>query len=154
VAKRGRGRAVPAGAQRLSPVIGGFLPKLEELVERSRGKFRADVVHDKITAMGSAGSERTTRRAVARLKCRQLKAAYRAGQRRVFRPWIPEPGTCAQYDFGDGSLIGEAKTALLCFWLAWSRFRWCCRCWIGPSRRCSRRSMWRCAGPAVCRPTC
>ncbi len=47
-------------------MIGGFLPKLEELVDRSKGKIRADVAHDKITAMGYAGSERTTRREVAK----------------------------------------------------------------------------------------
>ncbi len=118
VAERERGRAVPAGAQRPQPVIGAFLPKLEELVERSKGKIRADVAHEKITAMGYAGSERTTRRAVA-----WLKAAYRAGRRRVFRPWIPEPGMWAQYDFGDGPLAGGAVTILSCLWLAWSRFR-------------------------------
>ncbi len=118
VAEREKGRAVPAGAQRESPVIGGFLPKLEELVERSKGKVRADVAHEKITAMGYAGSERTTRRAVA-----QLKAAWRSGQRRVFRPWVPEPGMWAQYDFGDGPLAGGAVTILFCLWLAWSRFR-------------------------------
>ena len=118
VAEREKGRAVPAGAQRGSPVIGGFLPKLEELVERSKGKVRADVAHEKITAMGYAGSERTTRRAVA-----QLKAAWRSGQRRVFRPWVPEPGMWAQYDFGDGPLAGGAVTILFCLWLAWSRFR-------------------------------
>jgi hypothetical protein len=33
---------------------------------------------------GYAGSERTTRRAVA-----EVKAVYRAGRRRVHRPWIP-----------------------------------------------------------------
>ncbi len=49
-------------------MIDEFLPKLEEIVERSRGKIRADVAHEKITAMGYAGSERTTRRAVADLK--------------------------------------------------------------------------------------
>jgi hypothetical protein len=118
VAERERGRAVPAGARRLQPVTGGFLPKLEELVERSKGKIRADVAHEKITAMGYAGSERTTRRAVA-----ELKAAYRSGRRRVFRPWIPEPGMWAQYDFGDGPRIGDAATVLFCLWLAWSRFR-------------------------------
>ena len=118
VAAREQGRPVPAGAQRLSPVIGGFLPKLEELVDRSKGKIRADVAHEKITAMGYAGSERTTRRAVAR-----LKAAYRAGQRRVFRPWVPEPGMWAQYDFGDGPRIGGTATVLFCLWLAWCRFR-------------------------------
>ena len=56
-------------------MIDAFLPKLEELVERSKGKIRADVAHEKITAMGYAGSERTTRRAVARLK----KAWHSAG---------------------------------------------------------------------------
>jgi hypothetical protein len=63
VAEREQGRAVPSGERRVSPVIGGFLPKLEELVERSRGKIRADVAHEKITAMGYPGSGRTTRRA-------------------------------------------------------------------------------------------
>ena len=118
VAEREQGRAVPAAARRAQPVIGGFLPKLEELVERSKGKIRADVAHEKITAMGYAGSERTTRRAVA-----QLRGAYRSGRRRVFRPWIPEPGMWAQYDFGDGPRIGDTATILFCLWLAWCRFR-------------------------------
>ena len=29
----------------------------------------------------------------------------------------------AQYDFGDGPVIGQVKTTLFCLWLAWSRFR-------------------------------
>jgi transposase len=29
----------------------------------------------------------------------------------------------AQYDFGDGPVIGGAATVLFCLWLAWSRFR-------------------------------
>ena len=95
-----------------------FLPKLEELVERSKGKIRADKAHQKITAMGYAGSERTTRRAVA-----ALKAAWQADRRRVHRPWIPEPGMWAQYDFGDGPRVGGAATVPFCLWLAWSRFR-------------------------------
>jgi hypothetical protein len=99
-------------------VIDPFLGKLEELVDRSHGKVRADVAHEKITAMGYAGSERTTRRAVA-----QIKAAHAAGRRRVFRPWVPEPGMWAQYDFGDGPRIGGTATILFCLWLAWSRFR-------------------------------
>jgi len=99
-------------------VIDEFLPKLEELVERSKGKIRANVAHEKITAMGYAGSERTTRRAVAR-----LKAAWQAGRRRVHRPRVPEPGRWAQYDFGDGPRIGQAATVLFCLWLAWCRFR-------------------------------
>jgi len=41
------------------------------------------VVHDKLTAMGFDGTDRTTRRAVA-----ELKATYRAGHRRKYRPWV------------------------------------------------------------------
>ncbi len=118
VAARERGRAVPAGPARRAGVIDEFLPKLEELVERSKGKIRADKAHQKITAMGYRGSDRTTRRAVA-----GLKVAWQAGRRRVHRPWIPEPGMWAQYDFGDGPRIGEVATVLFCLWLAWSRFR-------------------------------
>jgi hypothetical protein len=118
VAERERGRAVPGAAARPAGVVGPFLAKLEELVDRSQGKIRADVAHEKITAMGYAGSERTTRRAVA-----WLKRAYAAGHRRVHRPWVTEPGMWAQYDFGDGPQAGGVTTVLFCFWLAWSRFR-------------------------------
>ncbi|MBO1029717.1 IS21 family transposase, partial [Micrococcus luteus] len=69
-----------------------------------------------LTAMGYTGSERSTRRAVA-----EVKAAWRAGKRRVHRPWITEPGAWLQYDFGDGPAIDGAKTVLFVAWLAWSR---------------------------------
>jgi hypothetical protein len=59
-----------------------FWPKLEEWMERSKGKIRADVAHEKLAALGFQGSERTTRRAVAR-----VRAAYRSGRVRVHRPW-------------------------------------------------------------------
>lgn len=118
VAARDEGRLVPGAPARRPSVIDGFLPKIKEWVEASQGKVRADVAHDKLVAMGFTGSERTTRRAVA-----EVKAAYRAGRRRVHRPWIPEPGLWAQYDFGDGPRVGGAPTILFCFWLAWSRFR-------------------------------
>jgi transposase len=95
-----------------------FVSKVEELVDRSSGKIRADVVHRRLTAMGYAGSERTTRRAVA-----EAKAAWRAGHRRTYRPWIPEPGMWLQWDWGEGPRIGGRRTQLFCCWLAWSRFR-------------------------------
>ena len=41
-------------------LIDEFLPKLEEWVERSHGKIRADVAFDKLVALGFAG--RTVRR--------------------------------------------------------------------------------------------
>jgi hypothetical protein len=118
VAAREEGR-VPGGPPARRPgVIDPFLARLEELVERSQGKVRADVAHETITAMGYGGSERTTRRAVA-----QIRAHRAAGRRRVFRPWVPEPGMRARYDFGDGPRIGGTATILFCLWLAWSRFR-------------------------------
>ncbi len=91
---------------------------MEEWVERSKGKVRADVAHDKLLALGFEGSERTTRRAVAR-----AKKTYAAGHRRVYRPWIPEPGMWFQFDWGHGPRIGGRETLLWCAWLAWSRFR-------------------------------
>ena len=99
-------------------LIDGFMDKVEELVDRSKGKIRADVAHRKLAAMGYRGSERSTRRAVA-----EVKRAWHAGRRRRYRPWIPEPGMWLQWDWGDGPRIGGRKTQLFAAWLAWSRFR-------------------------------
>lgn len=95
-----------------------FMPKVEEWVERSVGKIRADVVHEKLLAVGFTGSERSTRRAVA-----AVKNSYRLRNARVHRPWVTEPGLWLQYDFGDGPVVDGVKTVLFCAWLAWSRFR-------------------------------
>src|SRR6266516_445594 len=110
--------ADPLEAERRSRSVDGFVAKVEELVDRGNGRIRADVVHRKLTAMGYAGSERTTRRAVA-----EAKAGWRAGHRRAYRPWIPEPGMWLQWDWGEGPRIGGRRTQLFCCWLAWSRFR-------------------------------
>ena len=100
--------------QRMDP----FREKIEEWVELSHGRVRADVAQRKLEAMGYSGSERTTRRAVA-----EAKVAYRAGHRRRFRPWLPEPGVWFQWDYADGPVINDQRTWLWCAWLAWSRFR-------------------------------
>ncbi|SMY01409.1 Integrase core domain-containing protein [Brevibacterium sp. Mu109] len=117
VRARDAGQVPGAGPER-AKVTDAFLPKIEEWVESSGGRVRADVVHDKLTAMGYTASQRSTRRAVA-----EVKAAWRAGKRRVHRPWITEPGVWLQYDFGDGPVIDGAKRILFVAWLAWSRFR-------------------------------
>lgn len=117
VEQRDAGGVVEEAAAR-SQLIDPFLAKVEEWVERSRGKVRADVAHRKLLALGYTGSERTTRRAVA-----EVKKAYRSGNTRVHRPWVTEPGMWAQYDFGDGPRVAGVKTILLCAWLAWSRTR-------------------------------
>ena len=95
-----------------------YLEKVEEWVNASRGKVRADVVFEKLRVMGYGGSERTVRRAV-----KAAKEAYGQGHRRVYRPWIVEPGLWFQWDYGQGPVIQGRKTSLYCAWLAWSRYR-------------------------------
>ena len=105
-------------AVRPRPRVDPFAAKIEELVERSRGRIRADKVHERLVAMGYVGSERTTRRAVAR-----AKRAWRQGHGRRTRPWTVEPGLWMQWDYADGPEVAGRATSLFCAWLAWSRFR-------------------------------
>lgn len=109
---------VPGEPQQRDRLIDPFGDKLEEWIERSDGKLRADVAFDKLVALGFSGSDRTVRRAVA-----QAKRMFRAGRRRVYRPWVPEPGMWAQWDWGEGPRVHGRRTNLFCAWLAWSRTR-------------------------------
>jgi transposase len=118
VAARAVGSATGAESSLSSAVAGAFIDKITEWIERSDGRIRADVVHDKLVAMGYVGSERTTRRVVA-----ALKREHRRQHHRIYRPWITEPGGWLQYDFGTGPVVDGAKVVLFCAWLAWSRFR-------------------------------
>ena len=43
-------------------LVDPFLDKIEEWVERSKGRIPADVAHDRLRALGYGGSECTTRR--------------------------------------------------------------------------------------------
>jgi transposase len=119
-----RDRGLPVGGPgRRERLIDPFLAKVEEWVDRSKGQVRADVVHERLVAVGFAGDERTTRRAVA-----EAKGRWRAGHQRTYRPWITEPGMWCQFDWGVGPLVpfaggGSRATLLFCLWLAWSRFR-------------------------------
>jgi transposase len=117
VALREAGQPLVAREHRARP-IDEYLDKIEELVARSNGRVRADIVHERIAAMGFTGGERTTRRTVA-----EVKARLRAGQRRVFRPWVVEPGLWLQWDWAEGPRVHGRRTNLWCAWLAWSRFR-------------------------------
>ena len=117
VAARDAGQPIAEPVYR-GRVTDAFLPKIEEWIEASKGKIRADKAHEKLRALGYEGSERSTRRAIA-----QVRAAYRLGHVRVHRPWVTEPGQWIQYDFGDGPVIEGKKTVLFVAWLAWSRFR-------------------------------
>jgi transposase len=119
-------RYVAARAVGLDPTAGmgrptitdPFADKITEWVEHSSGVIRADVVHRKLQGMGFVGSERTTRRVVARLKAEYIRATHR-----VYKPWVTEPGMWIQFDYGQGPLVSGRPTTLFCAWLAWSRFR-------------------------------
>jgi len=108
----------PFEPTRRARLIDPFMANVEQLVDLSQSAVRADVVHERLVAMGFTGDERSTRRAVA-----ELKAAWRDGHRRKYRPWVPEPGMWLQFDWGEGPRIGGRRTSLFCGWLAWSRFR-------------------------------
>jgi hypothetical protein len=46
-----------------------------------------------------------------------------AGRRRVHRPWIPEPGMWAQWNWSTGPVVDGRATNLFCAWLALVAFR-------------------------------
>ena len=62
-----------------SKVAGAFIDKISERAQRSGGRVRADVVHEKLTSMCYTGSERTTRRVVT-----ELKKSYRRENHPVY----------------------------------------------------------------------
>jgi hypothetical protein len=88
VAERDAGGTAPRTSR--PRLVDEFLPKIEEWVEQSKGRIRADVAHDKLEVMGFTGSERSSRRAVA-----QVKKQYRLGNARIHRPRVTEPRAVA-----------------------------------------------------------
>ncbi|GAP54886.1 transposase, partial [Arthrobacter sp. Hiyo6] len=67
VAARDAGRPIGEPAAR-GRVTDAYLPKIEEWIEGSKGRIRADKAHEKLLALGYAGSGRSTRRAIAQVK--------------------------------------------------------------------------------------
>jgi transposase len=113
------GERLPGRAARPALVmVEPFVGKVDELVDRSRAKVRADRVHGVLVAMGYEGSYRTTRRVVA-----ESKRRWRQKHGRRTRPWIPQPGLWMQWDWGDGPAVQGVHAVLFCAWLAWSRYR-------------------------------
>lgn len=112
VAARAAGQAIEEMVQERPKRSDGFAEKIAEWVDRSNGKVRADVVHERLVAMGYTGSERTTRRVVA-----MLKASYRHANHRIYRPWIPEPGSGSNTTSATGrSSRGCASCCSACGW--------------------------------------
>jgi len=116
-AREAAGGGLLVGA-RSRPLVDPFAEKIDELVDRSRARIRADKAHGVLVAMGYEGSYRTTRRAVA-----EAKRRWRQKHGRRTRPWIPQPGLWLQWDYGDGPEVRGVRAVLFCAWLAWSRFR-------------------------------
>lgn len=104
--------------ERRRSLVDPFAEKIDELVDRSSARIRADKAHEVLVAMGYRGSYRTTRRAVA-----EAKRRWRQRHGRRTRPWIPQPGLWLQWDWGEGPVVCGEQAVLFCAWLAWSRFR-------------------------------
>jgi transposase len=141
-------RAAGAPAAARGRLVDGFVDRVDQLVELSKGKIRADKVHEALEACGYVGSRRTTRREVA-----AAKARWRVGRHRSTRPWVTMPGQWVQFDWGDGPRVpgpggAPRKTVLFVAWVAWSRFRVVIPCWdqtLGTLAACLD-SMFRLAG--------
>jgi hypothetical protein len=76
------------------------------LVENSQGRVRADVVHQRLVAMGFAGIDHTTRRAVAEVKGVEGRAPAPLLA-------VSEPGMWLQFDWGEGPWAGAPYAIVL-----------------------------------------
>ncbi len=77
VEQRDAGQPLPQYTTR-PKITDDHLGTIERIIEETRGKIRADVLHERLRRMGYTGSERSTRRAVA-----DAKQAWRAGHQRM-----------------------------------------------------------------------
>ena len=99
VAERDAGELAGDGPRRRGRIIDPFLPKIEEWVERSHAKIRADRAFDKLKALGFTGSERTVRRAVTTRRARLGRSGGVRSRRARPRPssspseTAPAPGS-------------------------------------------------------------
>lgn len=73
---------------------GPVLAENEQWGEASKGKIRADKVHQKLLELSYDGSQRSTRRAVAEIRVEEC----RLGHVPASRPWVTESGMWLQYD--------------------------------------------------------
>ena len=94
-----------------------FLYAHQWLFEATDGRITAKRLLPVARAAGYTGSARTFRRAVAAQKVSWRK------HRRVYRPWVPEPGQHLLIDYG--TVTNGPNTGLKLFTavLAWSRWR-------------------------------
>lgn len=85
---------------------------IQQRVAATDGRITAKRLLPRARVAGYAGSARNFRRAVAK-----VKATWRQ-RRRVYRPWVPDPGEHLVIDWGQ---LGSLQ--IFCAVLAWSRYR-------------------------------
>lgn len=94
-----------------------FTDLIYQKVKATDGRITAKRLLPVARAHGYTGSARTLRRAVA-----AQKALWRK-HRRVYRPWVPEPGQHLMIDYGTVTNGPNAGLKLFTAVLAWSRWR-------------------------------
>jgi transposase len=94
-----------------------FTDLIYRKVKATDGRITAKRLLPVARAAGYTGSARTFRRAVA-----AQKALWRK-HRRVYRPWVPEPGQHLLIDYGTVTRGPNAGLKLFTAVLAWSRWR-------------------------------
>jgi transposase len=107
----GRRRAPRAG------LAEPFTDLIYQKVKATDGRITAKRLLPVARAAGYTGSARTFRRAVAAQKVLWRK------HRRVYRPWVPEPGQHLLIDYGTVTTGPNAGLKLFTAVLAWSRWR-------------------------------
>ncbi|HQJ27138.1 MAG TPA: IS21 family transposase [Thermoleophilia bacterium] len=112
VERAGQGRFERRPASRRTHNTDMVAPLIEERVRQTDGRISAKRLLPAARAAGYAGSARNLRRAVA-----EAKAAWRR-RRRVYRPWVHEPGEHLVIDWGSRDGL-----EVFCCVLAWSRTR-------------------------------
>ena len=109
-AAAGRFERLPAPPRTRNTDVAAKL--IEERVRKTDGRISAKRLLPAARAAGYAGSARNLRRAVA-----AAKAAHRR-RRRIYRPWVHQPGEHLVIDWGT-----EGGLQIFCCVLAWSRLR-------------------------------
>jgi hypothetical protein len=98
-----------------SRLVDMFAKKIEEVVDHSHAKVRADVLYDRLVAMAFAGDGPC---AALWLRPRPHTGAHTGGRT---GPGYPSPGSgCSTTG---ATVIELRQTYLFCAWLAWCRYR-------------------------------
>ena len=122
VAARDAGRPV-TGPGRRPRITDEHLPKIEEWVDRSEGKARADVIHARLVGWGSPGPSDHAPRGRRPWGPRGGVGNARTGRLDHRSPGCGCSSTGREAAAGRSARWAGLGTLLFCAWLAWSRYR-------------------------------